>query len=136
MGYETMLISQDTVRREMLRVKDIPGNPSIQLIYDLAMRGKKLGYDVIVEGILGKDKYGNMFKKLIDDFDGQATIYYFDISFDETLRRHDSKPNKDEFGEEEMRRWWVEKDCLGIANERYITDGMTEDQVVDQILSH
>ena len=32
MGYQTMLIPQDVVRREMLRVRDKDNNPSIQLI--------------------------------------------------------------------------------------------------------
>ena len=47
----TMLVSQDVVRREMLRVKDSENNPAIQLIYDLCMYGNNVGYTVILEGI-------------------------------------------------------------------------------------
>ena len=54
LGYGTMLVSQDVVRREMLRVKDSESNPAIQLIYDLCMYGNKVGYTVILEGILSK----------------------------------------------------------------------------------
>ena len=32
LGYGTMLVSQDVVRREILRVKDSESNPAIQLI--------------------------------------------------------------------------------------------------------
>ena len=60
LGYGTMLVSQDVVRREILRVKDSKNNPAIQLIYDLCMYGNKVGYTVILEGILSNKKYGAM----------------------------------------------------------------------------
>lgn len=130
MGYQTMLIPQDVVRRDILRVKDEPDNPSIELIYDIAMYGKRIGYDVIVEGILGKDKYGKMLQKLIKDFGGATYVYYFDIPLEETLRRHDTKPEKDKYGENELREWWAEKDNLGIKGEKMIYKDLTEDQIV------
>lgn len=133
MGYEVMLISQDTVRREMLRTKDTEGNPSIQLIYDLAMYGKKIGYDVIIEGILYSSKGGDMLCRLIQDFEGESYVYYFDVSFDETLRRHETKANKHEFNAEDMRRWWREKDYLGVTNEKTINEEMLLSQIVDVI---
>lgn len=45
----TMLIPQDVVRRKILRAKDGPKNPSIQLIKDIATYGRSIGYDVIIE---------------------------------------------------------------------------------------
>ena len=98
-----MLVSQDMVRREMLRVKDGENNPAIQLIYDLCMYGNKVGYMVILEGILSNKKYGAMLHRLLNDFQGEKLIYYFDISFKETVRRHAAKPNAHEFGEAEVR---------------------------------
>lgn len=133
MGYEVMLISQDTVRREMLRTKDTEGNPSIQLIYDLAMYGKKIGYDVIIEGILYSSKGGDMLRKLINDFGGESYVYYFDISFEETLRRHETKANKHEFNDEDMRRWWREKDYLNVPHEKIIPDESSLDSTIDMI---
>lgn len=133
LGYGTMLIQQDVIRREILRVQDTPENPSIQLIYDLAMYGRRLNYHVIVEGILHSDRYGDMLRKLTDDFDGKVFVYYFDISFQETLRRHTSKPNNDEFGKEEMREWWVEKDYLGVSNVNIINEDVSEDEVLAMI---
>ena len=29
---------------------------------------------------------------------------------EETLRRHATKPNRDDFGEEDLCRWWMGKD--------------------------
>jgi predicted kinase len=135
MGYETMLIPQDVVRREMLRVRDKPDNPSIHLVYDLAMYGKKIGFDVIVEGIFVNERYGDTLRKLINDFGGQSHVYYFDISLEETLKRHDSKPNAHEFGEKELREWWAEKDYLNVPHEKYISADMNEDQIIAMFVS-
>jgi len=134
MGYETMLIPQDVVRREMLRVRDATDNPSIQLIYDLAMYGNKIGYDVIVEGIFVNERYGTTLKKLMDDFNGHPHVYYFDIPLEETLKRHALKPNAHEFGEKELRQWWVEKDYLNTPGEKYIMSDMTEDDIMDMLI--
>ena len=134
MGYQTMLIPQDVVRREILRVRDIDNNPSVQLVYDLAMYGGKIGYDVIVEGIFVNERYGNMLKKLISDFPGESYVYYFDIPIEVTLQRHSSKPNAHEFGEKELREWYIEKDYLGTTNERMILAGMDQDQILQMFV--
>lgn len=133
LGYGTMLISQDVIRREMLRVSDESNNPAIQLIYDLCMYGSRIGYTVILEGILSKKKYGSMLLELLDNFEGEKNIYYFDIPFDETVRRHSNKPNSHEFGEKEMKEWWKDKDYLGIEGECIIDENMTQEQIVHSI---
>ncbi len=133
LGYGTMLVPQDVVRREILHIPDGAGNDSIQLIYDMAMYGSNHGYDVIVEGIFRKKKYGEMLTKLINDFNGDAFIYYFDVTFDETVRRHSLKPNSHEFGEAEMRDWWEDADYMNTPGEKLITDAMSEDEIVDMM---
>lgn len=133
LGYGTMLVSQDVIRREMLRVSDESNNPAIQLIYDLCMYGSRIGYTVILEGILSKKRYGSMLLELLDNFEGEKNIYYFDIPFDETVRRHSNKPNSHEFGEKEMKEWWKDKDYLGIEGECIIDENMTQEQIVHSI---
>lgn len=134
MGYGTMLVSQDAIRRDMVRVKDTDRNPSIELIYKICMYGNKVGYDVILEGILSKKRYGTMLEKLLRNFKGPKYVYYFDLPFDETLKRHTTKSNAHEFGEKEMREWWKDKDYLGVKNEVYITKEMSENQIVELVL--
>ena len=72
MGYQTMLVPQDMVRRDMLRTRDTPDNPSIELIRRLVHYGWECGYDVIVEGILLNDKGGDMLRQLTEDCPGRA----------------------------------------------------------------
>lgn len=133
LGYGTMLVSQDVVRREMLRVKDIENNPAIQLIYDLCMYGNNVGYTVILEGILSNKKYGAMLRRLLDDFQGEKLIYYFDVSFEETVRRHATKPNAHEFGELEMSQWWKDQDVLNVPGEQRIGEQLSQAEIVDLI---
>ena len=133
-GYGTMLVSQDVIRRDILRVKDGPNNPSIQLIYDMVIYGKKIGYDVILEGILAKKHYGEMLNRLIHNFEGSVFAYYFDIPFDETLRRYSKKDNTNGFGEAELRQWWNDKDYLYTPTEKILSEALSEDDILRFIL--
>lgn len=133
LGYETMLLSQDVVRREIVRTQDVPGNPSIRLIKDMAVYGRAIDYSVIVEGILIRERYGEMLGELAALFD-EVHVYYFDISFDETLRRHATKPNAHEFGKAEMRDWYTKADTLGLPDEKVFTDEWSEDALLTSIL--
>lgn len=133
LGYGTMLVSQDVVRREILRVKDSESNPAIQLIYDICMYGNNVGYTVILEGILSNKKYGAMLRRLLDDFQGEKLIYYFDVSFEETVRRHATKPNAHEFGESEMRQWQKDQDVLNVLGEQRIGKQLPQAGIVDLI---
>lgn len=132
-GHGTMLISQDVVRREMLFVKDGPNPEASQLLSELALYGKNHCNIVILEGILNSNWYRKLFKNLLDEFNNQIFAYYFDIPFEETLNRHQQKPNAHEFGEKEMREWWNEKDLLGIIPEVYLNKELSLSEIVDII---
>ncbi|PTJ44722.1 hypothetical protein BUZ86_09540 [Mammaliicoccus sciuri] len=59
--------------------------------------------------------------------------YYYDISFEETLRRHKNKENA-EFGKEEMSNWFVEHDYLGLENEKIIKEHISLNDMVEKVL--
>ncbi|MDR3597831.1 kinase [Clostridium sp.] len=132
-GHGTMLISQDVVRREMLFVKDGLNPEASELLLELALYGKSHCNIVILEGILNSKWYKKLFKNLLDKFNSQIFAYYFDIPFEETLNRHQQKPNAHEFGEKEMREWWNEKDLLDIIHEVYLHKELSLNEIVDII---
>jgi len=134
LGENTMLVPQDVIRREMLYVKDRIGNPAINLISKIALYGKEIGYDVVLEGILSNKLYSSMLNDLIAQFNQNAYVFYMGVSFEETLKRHDTKPNKHEYGSDKMKEWWLEKDYLGLASERIIPESYSVDESVDYIL--
>lgn len=133
LGSGTLLISQDYVCREMLWVKDRPNNQAIDLLINLAVYGCQNCEFTILEGILYSDIYESLFKRIETLFAGQIFAYYFDVPFDETLKRHLQKPNSYEFGEPEMRRWWRDNDLLSNITERRIDKNMSLDETVDCI---
>ncbi|MED4130733.1 kinase [Shouchella miscanthi] len=135
LGQGTLLVSQDVVRRDMLKVHDRDGNPSIDLIYRIAEYGKGKCEFVIVEGILNKSRYGKMLKNLIRYYNQEAHTYYFDLTFEETVERHNTRTKKAEFGEESLRAWWTAKDYLEVQGEMLFTNDMSQKEVLKQILN-
>ncbi|MEK6453879.1 kinase [Caldifermentibacillus hisashii] len=134
-GHGTLLVSQDTIRRDMLKVHDRDGNLSIDLIRQIAEYGKDKCNFVIVEGILYKKRYGDMLNHLIRFYNERAYVYYFDLSFEETVKRHNSRTKKIEFGEHSLRAWWIPNDYLGVDNETILTNEMSPNEVLQLILS-
>ena len=88
---------------------------------------------VILEGIMYADWYKPLFELAIQLYDTKVYAYYFDIPFEETLKRHQTKPNCNEFGEEAMRKWWREKDFSGVLMERIITSEKDIQGIVSDI---
>lgn len=132
-GHGILVVSQDVVRRDMLKVRDTDNNLAIELIRQIAAYGYgKVPY-VIVEGILASARYKAMLLELIVLF-GKCKAYYFDLSFEETLRRHETKENCQDFGAIDMRKWWLDKDYLGVPDEKIFYDEDSKADVMAAIL--
>lgn len=58
------------------------------------------------------------------------------IASHETVRRHQTKLNKNDFGETEMREWYREKDFLDCIKEITIPERNVLEETVEYILSH
>lgn len=84
----TLLIPQDTVRRDMLRVKDGKNTLGLPLFKDLLLYGYHNCDYVILEGILNAEWYEPLFKEAQHLFGDAIYAYYFDIPFEETILRH------------------------------------------------
>ena len=133
-GRGTLMIPQDTVRREMLWARDEIGTKALPLLTELLEYGKKNCAVTILEGILYSDYYRPLFQRAIEEY-GLTNIYayYYDLPFEETVRRHGTKPNRFSFGEEDMRRWWREKDYIGLIPEEIITAEVSLSEAVSGI---
>ena len=134
LGEETLLVSQDIVRREMLMVPDLQGNMSIELIKRITEFGKGTCKVVILEGILKKQVYEELLLDLVDYFDYHVYAYYFDLPFTETVERHKLRSSAKEFGEVRLNTWWIPHDQLGINGEVMLTIDMSQQDIVDLIL--
>ena len=74
-----------------------------------------------------------MFEIINVEFDSSIYAYYYDLPFEETLLRHKTKANCNEFGKEAMKRWWKEKDYIRIIPEKIITQDVSITDAVDMI---
>lgn len=133
-GPHTMRISHDMIRMEILHVWGAEGVVrSEPLMIDLLEYGRKNAEITILEGILPVKEYRRLFEAAVREFGERIFAYYYDIPFEETLRRHGTKPNRHDFGEAEMRRWWKEKDYLGILPETIFHEDWSLEDAVERI---
>ena len=68
-------------------------------------------------------------------FDPQVFAYYYDLSFEETVRRHQTRAKQEEFTPADMKRWWKDRDFLGWEEEAFFTDEDSLEAAFDKICS-
>ena len=135
LGRGTLVISQDVIRRDMLWVHDKPGHPAIPLLINLVQYGRRNCHYVILEGILFSETYEALFRCIQSEYAAEDIhAYYYDIPFEETLRRHETKPNRADFGPEAMREWWKEKDYIGYLLEKTLTQKLALEDAMELVL--
>ncbi len=71
---------------------------------------------------------------LASDHVGRSFFYYLDVSVDETLRRHRTRPQAAEFGSDDMRSWYRSADLLTTIREHVIPEASTLRQTIELVL--
>jgi shikimate kinase len=135
LGLGIAWVEQDHLRRIVLRERDIPGGVNIGLIDQTARYALDSRYDVILDGILDAGRYGQMLQELTTDHLGTTRHYYFDIPFEQTVRRHATRPTAKEFTPEQMREWYRERDLLPSIEQQIIKESSGLDETVERILT-
>ena len=106
---------------------------SIDLTETLASFGYEHDLLVLVEGFYETDIYGQMLERLKKLFALQVFAYYYDLSFEETVRRHQTRAKQEEFSPADMKRWWKDRDFLGWEEEAFFTDKDSLETAFDKI---
>lgn len=70
------------------------------------------GLDVVVEGILHSEIYGDMLTQLQRDHRGVTRAFVYELGLEETLRRHRTKTLAAEVSEEQVSSWYRESDRI------------------------
>ncbi|MFI9175813.1 kinase [Streptomyces lincolnensis] len=133
-GRGLALVAQDNLRRVVLRERDRPGAANIGLIDLTARYALDAGFHVVVEGLLYADHYGEMLTRLRADHRGPTHGYYLHVPFGETLARHATKPQANEYGEAELRAWYRELDLLPDGRETVIDEASTLTETIERIM--
>jgi len=127
-------VEQDTIRRTILKEKETDGGANITLIKQIVEFSLARDYDVILEGILKFRRYGDMLAELVQHYP-EHYIYYFDLPFQETLKRHATKPIAKEVSEDMLREWYTPQDITGFKNEKIIPESYLLEQTVEMIVA-
>ena len=128
----TMLISQDEIRRNMLRESDRDGADTMCTIELLVATAKKMNRLVILDGIFRRDTYGDWLVELFEKYRGAA--WYLNASLATTKVRHASRMQSKEFGDEELDAWYRPHDTIDELNEYLVPETWTKDDTVMAIL--
>jgi predicted kinase len=133
-GSRVAIVGQDHLRRVILKEKDRPGAANIGLIDLVTRYALDAGYTTVLEGILYVAHYGGMLTQLRADHVGTSLYYYMDVPYEETLRRHATKPNAHEYGAAEMSSWWRERDLMPGGLDQVLTADLSADGTASRIL--
>jgi adenylylsulfate kinase-like enzyme len=135
MGRGTALVEQDYLRRVLMWEKDTAGGLNIGMIDSVARHALDVGYSVVLEGILAADHYGTVLTRLISDHAGTTVCAYLDVPFDETVRRHATRPQATEFTVEQMAGWFQPDDRLRVDGEIVVPERSTVEGTVERLLA-
>ncbi|GAB7046026.1 AAA family ATPase [Catenuloplanes indicus] len=135
-GRGCALLEQDHLRRVVLREHDWTGIGPVAptFIAATARAALDVGYHVVLEGILHTERYAGVLHDLTGRHPGPVHAYYFDLSFEETVRRHRTLTYEVGFTPEDMRGWYTPRDLLGLPGERLIPESADLEEAVTLIL--
>ncbi len=133
LGRGTANIGQDHFRRVVLREHDVPKGDNIGLMAHTIRYCTSIGYNVIAEGILLAEHYRDMLRDVITGHQGPTHLFYLDVSLEETLRRHRTRPLGAELTTSKLREWYVQSDTLGLSGEIVLAGNADLEVVVAEI---
>lgn len=129
------LLGHDTLRREILHVRDRPQALSVAYIDMSARFALDNGLDVVVEGILHSEIYGDMLTQLQRDHRGVTCAFVYELGLEETLRRHRTKTLAAEVSEEQVSSWYRESDRIPELGEIVFDADASASDALAQVLA-
>lgn len=94
------------------------------------------GYDVILEGILSTKSYANDLNEIFSKHPTENYSFYFDISLEETIRRHRTRPSRNTptYVENDLRTFYQGVYDPVHENEKIISEASSADETLAYII--
>lgn len=124
------ILEEDCVRRVVLRRQDEDRVACRRMLRASAMAALESGFHVVLEGILTARHYREMIGDLAAENPGRTYVFYFDVSLQETVRRHQTKPIAGDVAPSLLRDWYSAASPLGLPIETVIPETFTVEQAV------
>lgn len=127
------LIEQDYFRKVLLAHG--PGSKELAttMMRDATLTALEGGYHVIIEGILNLEHTESLFRTLFSRHSKNNFMFYLDVPFDETVRRHNARSKAEHFGEEDLRKWYELSRPAERDIEQTFSSKLSVDEIVDRI---
>ena len=129
------IVGHDVLRREILHVRDHPGALSVPYVELSARFALDHGLDVVIEGILHAEIYGEMLTRLRSDHRGTTRAYYYTLELSETLKRHRTKSLAAEVSEGQVASWYLSDDRIGELDEVTFDAAISARDALDRVLN-
>ena len=101
----------------------------IELVVERCLAG---GFNVVFEGNFKPDTHEGMLSRLFDVHPAENYVFYMDVSLEETVRRHDTRPNM--ITVEKMRELYPYARPLGHPDEVIVPETLSSAGVVALIM--
>ena len=129
------VVDADYYRVTMLFPKPFDGNDLAALMKQDVLYCLEHGYDIIWDSIFYAN---NRNKKYLGEFltnihPTDNFIFNFDVSFEESVRRHEQRHKSNDFTADDMREWYHPIESLGYDFEYLIPESNSIDQTVEFI---
>jgi len=129
LGWPTAVLQQDHFRRVIYHEREQESMAHAELIELAATHCLDRGDNVVLEGIFNADRYASMLERISQRSD-DARFFAFDLSFEETVRRHATRPQAAEFTVANMAEWYHGWQPLPFVVEQRITVKEAPDEVL------
>jgi predicted kinase len=137
---KTCLIEQDYYRFIFTSRKDgSKANSAIihKMIKENVLTALNDGYDVILEGILSTKSYADDLNEIFSEHPTENYLFYFDISLEETIRRHQTRPsrNTSTYTESGLRTFYPGAYNPVHKDEKIISEALSADEAIAYIIN-
>ena len=129
----TAILSQDYFRRSVYREREQESLAHADLLEAAAAHCLRAGHHVILEGIFNVGRYSAMLERTAAR-SSDSRFFAYDLTFDETVRRHAMRPQAASFTVDEMRSWYHGWQPLPFVQEERIEAAESAGQIVARIL--
>lgn len=132
--YKFATVEQDMFRQTILHNQLGARELSATLCKNSIIECLESGFSVIAEGIFNAKNYKQIFDAIIKNHPNNNYAYYFDVSFEETIRRHKTRDKKHQFNSEDMKPWYKSASPLGYDFESVINENHSIEDSINKII--
>lgn len=129
----TLLVSEDQVRKMFNDHQKTGHEVAKEVATKAVITGLNKGYDVIYEGILNVKSSGDNLDEIFKVHPTENYLFYLDVDFDETIRRHQTRPESSEFNADSMKKWWDYSTPAGHKFETIISGSLPKEEIIKKI---